>query len=316
MTNPKYQNDEFECMMLKQLNKQELAQLQHQRNICEIIFSTMSSAEKVALKLYENKEYKKYDPMNSSSFKNEIQLENELANKLVYLRGGLIAYGIQHKSFKFPNDNIKKEMINDLDKWSGLIKNRPKALESYKILKKLIEGEIVKIPNNCFHTTNYHANEESTLEWADGMMRTKKFLENQDQVIKNDYENIGTHNVPFLKEKANEEIPYNFNLLYNKYLEDEKNMENYLNILINKIKSKENIVNAEYKPLDQLILQFEASIAQIPQEKMHLSEKMEKYQNLIKDITPKCLENSNYSNIVKYSSKIKEIYYNNLNKSG
>ena len=58
-------------------------------------------------------------------------------------------------------------------------------------------------------------------------------------------------------------------------------MKNYLNILINKIKSKEIIVNTEYNPLDQLILQFESPIAQIPQEKKHFSEKMEKYQNLI-----------------------------------
>jgi hypothetical protein len=49
------------------------------------------------------------DPMNSSSFKNENQLENELANKLVYLRAGLISYLIQHESFIFPDDKFRKK---------------------------------------------------------------------------------------------------------------------------------------------------------------------------------------------------------------
>jgi hypothetical protein len=39
---------------------------------------------------------------------------------------------------------------------------------------------------------------------------------------------------------------------------------------------------------------------------------MKKYQNLINNITPKCLENNNYSIIVGYSLNIKDIYYNNL----
>jgi hypothetical protein len=45
----------------------------------------------------------------------------------------------------FPNNNNNKVMINDLNKWSGIIKKRPKALESYRTLKKFIEGDITKI---------------------------------------------------------------------------------------------------------------------------------------------------------------------------
>lgn len=93
---PKYQDG---LMLQKQLSKQELLQLQHQRNVCETIFTTVSSAEKLALGLNKNKEYSSYDPMNSSSFKNESQLQNELASKLVYCQYGLIFF--QNATWRF-----------------------------------------------------------------------------------------------------------------------------------------------------------------------------------------------------------------------
>lgn len=53
----KYQN---QIQLLKKLSKQKLVLLQHQRNMCEIIFSAMASAEKVALKMSSQKEYQSY----------------------------------------------------------------------------------------------------------------------------------------------------------------------------------------------------------------------------------------------------------------
>ena len=41
---PKYQ-DEFQLQ--KQLNKQELIQLQHQRNVCETLFTTFLQQKKL-----------------------------------------------------------------------------------------------------------------------------------------------------------------------------------------------------------------------------------------------------------------------------
>ena len=173
------------------------------------------------------------DPMNSSSFKNENQLENELANILVYLRAGLIAYLIQHESFIFPDDKIQKEMISDIHKWSQLITNRPKALESYRTLIKLIEGSIIEIPNNCFHNTN---------------------------------------------SQPDEKAPNNFNLLYNKYNDDEKNMEAYFEMLYDRIKSNKNITKSEYEHFGNLINKFQISSGKIPLERKIISGKIEKYQ--------------------------------------
>lgn len=52
-----------------QLNKQALAQLQHQRSVCETLFSTLSSAEKIALEMSKMKEYSYYDNLNTASKK-------------------------------------------------------------------------------------------------------------------------------------------------------------------------------------------------------------------------------------------------------
>ena len=170
------------CIMQQLLNKQKLLQLQHQRQVCETIVNAVASAEKLAMKLsrtkeyseydpinsasfkndskyapiiselFKNenlkKEYSKYDPMNIASFKNENQLEKQLALQVVLCQCGLIAFNKYHEKFIFPDRRIKQEMINDLKKWSLLVKNRPKALESYKILIELIEGNTVDIPEN------------------------------------------------------------------------------------------------------------------------------------------------------------------------
>ena len=202
------------ALMQKQLNKQKLLQLQHQRNVCETIFSTVSSAEKVAMKLSEAKEYGNYDPINSASFKNENQLENELASKLVYCQCGLIAFNKQHGNFIFPGDKIKQEMINDIKKWSLLVKNRPKALESYKVLIELIEGNTVDIPDNCFHPTNFKSNEKSTLAWAEGMVKMQPKLDEQNRQVQEEYEQTGNATVPFKKKRRQPQPKPNFNSDY------------------------------------------------------------------------------------------------------
>lgn len=192
---PKYQDG---LMLQKQLSKQELLQLQHQRNVCETIFTTVSSAEKLALGLSKNKEYSSYDPMNSASYKNESQLQNELASKLVYCQYGLTAFKMQHGDFIFPDKNIKKEMINDIKKWESLVKNKPKALQSFKLLVELIEGNTTDIPESCFYPTKEKNDEKDRQKWVDGMVGMQKQLDDQNQEVQDGYER-GIPTVPFKK---------------------------------------------------------------------------------------------------------------------
>ena len=193
---PKYQDG---LMLQMQLSKQELLQLQHQRNVCETIFTTVSSAEKLALGLSKNKEYTSYDPMNSASYKNENQLQNELASKLVYCQYGLQAFKMQHGDFIFPDKNIKKEIINDIKKWELLVKNKPKALQSFKLLTDLIEGNTTTdIPDSCFYPTKEKNDEKDRQKWVDGMVGMQKQLDDQNQEVQDGYEK-GIPTVPFKK---------------------------------------------------------------------------------------------------------------------
>lgn len=192
---PKYQDGR---MLQKQLSKQELLQLQHQKNVCETIFTTVSSAEKLALGLNKNKEYSSYDPMNSASYKNQIQLQNELASKLVYCQYGLTAFKIQHGNFIFPDKNIKKEMINDIKKWESLVKNKPKTLQSFKLLLELIEGNTSDIPESCFYSTKEKDDDKDRQKWVDGMVAMQKELDNQNKEVQDNYER-GIHTVTFKK---------------------------------------------------------------------------------------------------------------------
>ena len=193
--NPKYQDG---LLMQKVLSKQELLQLQHQRNVCETIFTTVSSAEKVALKLSKNKEYSNYDPMNSASYKNENQLQNELASKLVYCQYGLTAYKIQHGDFIFPEKDIKEEMIRDIKKWTSLVKNKPKALESFKLLIELIEGNTINIPDTCFYPIDKNDDEAQRQKWVNGMVSQQKTLDDQNKEVQENYER-GSTTIPFKK---------------------------------------------------------------------------------------------------------------------
>ena len=194
---PKYQDG---LLMQMQLSKQELLQLQHQRNVCETIFTTVSSAEKLALGLNKKKEYSNYDPMNSASYKNENQLQNELASKLVYCQYGLTAYKMQHGDFIFPDKDVKKEMINDIKKWELLVKNKPKALQSFKLLIEIIEGNTKEIPDSCFYPTKEKTDEKDRQNWVSGMVGMQKVLDDQNQEVQDKYEG-GMPTVPFKKKR-------------------------------------------------------------------------------------------------------------------
>ena len=310
MIGAKYQD---QYLLQKQLNLQVLAQLQHQRNICEIMFSALSSAEKVALKLSQNKEYTSYDKFNSASFKNEIQLENELANKLVYLQSGLIAFKIQHGDFIFPDEKIKKEMINDIQKWSKYIKNRPKALESYKTLLELINGSTKEVSNNCFHQYDVKSNENSTLGWAEGMMFEKNNLENQNKEVQNDYEKTGTHKVPFKKERKSGKTKKDINYLYNNLTKDEQNIEYYLSTLINAIKYNQNL---EQEPIKEkmsiYINNLKNSLEKIILDENLIQEKLKYYGQLMLEVDGNATKNKYCKLIYDYCNEIYSIYYSNL----
>ena len=198
----KYQQEQDCQQLLMQLDKQTLAQLQHQRSVCETLFSTLSSAEKVALGMSKLKEYGSYDNLNTASKKNQKQLENELASKLYYLQGALQAYRIQHGEFLFPEGLPKEEILQDITKWETCARDKPKALQSLDTFKKIIQStEPIKIPKTCFNDTDFKRDEQFMNEFTENMLKHKKIIEQQDKEVQKEYEEHGTCSVPVHKKR-------------------------------------------------------------------------------------------------------------------
>ena len=308
----KYQN---QIQLQKQLNKQKLTLLQHQRNMCEIIFSAMASAEKVALKISSNKEYKSYDPYNTAAFKNEIQLENEFANKLIFLRSGLLAYKMEHGNFIFPYNDIKQEMINDVKKWASSVSNRPKAIKSYNILIEMLNGSTKEVPKECFHNVETKIDEKYVLDKAENLMKIKVDLINQDKEVENDFIKTGDHNIPFKKER-NIQNDENFN----EYLKAEKNVDDYLNYLIEKAVSNKPINKEEETMMWKFISLLNKALNFCFLEQNIITPRLSYYQNQINQINNaklKCsqniqnIQNTQYELISKYSRELYRIYSDN-----
>ena len=302
----KYQN---QIQLLKKLSKQKLVLLQHQRNMCEIIFSAMASAEKVALKMSSQKEYQSYDPFDSSSFKDEMQLENEFANKLVFLRSGLLAYKMEHGDFIFPDKNIKEEMIKDIQKWVPFLgNNRPKALESFKVLLDLLNGSTKEIPNNCFHNYEIKTDEKYVLNQAEHLMKFKKDINKQDIEVQNDYEKTGEHIIPFNKIRKNQNA--NDAKLY-EFIEAEKNADTYLKNLIKKVNSKKAITKEEDTIMWNYISLLQKNLNDRFLEPNIIQSKLNYYQNGMNNASLNIDKNQAYELIYQYCQGLYTIYYNN-----
>lgn len=299
----KYQN---QIQLLKQLNKQKLKLVQHQRNMCEIIFSAMASAEKVALKISSNKEYKSYDPYNTAAFKNEIQLENEFANKLIFLRSGLLAYKMEHGNFIFLYNDIKQEMINDVKKWASSVSNRPKAIKSYNILIEMLNGSTKEVPKDCFHNVETKIDEKYALDQAENLMKFKEDLNKQDKEVENDYIKTGGHNIPFKKER-NIQSDENFN----KFLEAEKTVDDYLNKLIKKVVSNKPIYKEEDAIMWNFISLLNKALNFCLLDDNTIKSKLSYYENQMNNAKIQYSQNTQYELIYQYINELYKIYFNN-----
>lgn len=61
-------------------------------------------------------------------------------------------------------------MINDIKKWELLVKNKPKALQSFKLLVELIEGNTIDILETCFYPSKEKNDEKDCKKWVEGMV--------------------------------------------------------------------------------------------------------------------------------------------------
>ena len=147
------------------------------------------------------KEYSHYDKLNTASKKNQKQLENELASKFYYLQGEIQAFRIQHGEFLFPDGLTKEEILQDITKWGTCVQDKPTALQSLDILKKIIQStEPIEIPKTCFNDTKFQRN-EFMADFAEGMMKNQNIIEQQNKKVQQEYEERGTCSVPVHKRR-------------------------------------------------------------------------------------------------------------------
>ena len=82
------------------------------------------------------------------------------------------------------------------------MQDKPKALQSLDILKKIIQlTEPIKIPKTCFNDTNFQRNEKFMADFAEGMMKNQNIIEQQNKKVQQEYEEWGTCSVPVHKRR-------------------------------------------------------------------------------------------------------------------
>ena len=219
---------------------------------------------------------------------------------------------MEHGNFIFPYNDIKQEMINDVKKWASSVSNRPKAIKSYNILIEMLNGSTKEVPKECFHNVETKIDEKYVLDKAENLMKIKVDLINQDKEVENDFIKTGDHNIPFKKER-NIQNDENFN----EYLKAEKNVDDYLNYLIEKAVSNKPINKEEETMMWKFISLLNKALNFCFLEQNIITPRLSYYQNQINQINNaklKCsqnIQNTQYELISQYSHELYRIYSNN-----
>ena len=217
---------------------------------------------------------------------------------------------MEHGDFIFPDKNIKEEMIEDIQKWVPLVgNNRPKALESFKILLEMLNGSTKEITNNCFHNYDVKTDEKYVLNQAEHLMNFKKDLNKQNREVQKDYEKTGKHNIPFQKNRKNQNAN---DETMNEFIEAEKNVDTNLINLIKKVNSKKAITKEEHTIMCNYISLLEIKLNDCILDSNIICSKLNYYQNQMNNALLKSNENQNYELIYQYCQQLYKIYDYNL----
>ena len=200
---------------------------------------------------------------------------------------------MEHGNFIFPYNDIKQEMINDVKKWASSVSNRPKAIKSYNILIEMLNGSTKEVPKDCFHN-------------VENLMKFKEDLNKQDKEVENDYIKTGEHNIPFKKER-NIQSDENFN----KFLEAEKTVDDYLNKLIKKAVSNKPICKEEDAIMWNFISILNKALNFCLLDDNTIKSKLNYYENQMNNAKIQYSQNTQYELISQYINELYMIYFNN-----
>jgi hypothetical protein len=175
-----------------------MKQLLNQRFSCEVLFNLLSSGEKCIYKDSKERKYRYYDPLKTSRYKNQQELEIEFRNQVRCFQACFLDDCENNGGFRYPDNLDKKEIIEDLYKWKEMAKklNYQLLYDIYSKCIKLLGGEKIIVDKikveNSVKNTNYKKSKEPDYNLKDlmnsAMMCNQQSYDMED-MIKNDYKN-------------------------------------------------------------------------------------------------------------------------------
>ena len=175
-----------------------MQQLLNQRFSCEVLFNLLSSGEKCIYGENKDRKYRYYDPLKTSGYKNQEELEIEFRNQVRCFQACFFDDCENNGGFRYPDNLDKREIIKDLSYWKDKAKERNKQLlyETYKKCIKLLGGEKIivdkiKVENSAqkTHKNNSREPDRKLQDLLNSAMISNQQSYEMEDMIKNDYKN-------------------------------------------------------------------------------------------------------------------------------
>lgn len=176
------------------------AQLLNQRLSSEVLFNLLASGEKCVYHNDKNRKFRYYDPLITSNYKTQEDLEIEFRNQVRCFQACFLDDCQNNGGFRYPDNYDKKDIVEDINKWKEIAKkyNRTLLYETYKKFLKLLEGEKIivdkiKIENTGRKKSNNGQKKEvidsKIKDLLNAAMISNKQSYDMEEKIKNDYIN-------------------------------------------------------------------------------------------------------------------------------
>ena len=195
------EDDQYWQQESLQIQKPSMKQLLNQRFSCEILFNLLSSGEKCIYKDNKKRKYRYYDPLTTSDYKNDDELEIEFRNQLRCFQATFLDDLQNNGGFRYPDNLDKKDIMIDIYNWIEIAKNKNRTLlvQTYIKFLKLLGGEKIIVDKIKIEETkkkkkigkaNYKENPDVDMkQLLNAAMVSNKESYDMEDKIKEDYLN-------------------------------------------------------------------------------------------------------------------------------
>ena len=175
-----------------------MKQLLSQRFSCEVLFNLLSSGEKCLYGDNKKRKYRYYDPLKTSVYKSEQDLEIEFRNQVRIFQACFLDDCENNGGFRYPDNLDKRAILEDLYNWKEIAKNENRQLlyETYKKCIKLLGGEKIivdkiKVENSdqINHKKKSKEPDNNLKDLMNSAMISNQQSYDMEDIIKKDYKN-------------------------------------------------------------------------------------------------------------------------------